>query len=82
MTNEEKKRKDWQLLTLNAHLTTLARLETVLQNQAIIISELTKIPISSVSAQMKIFEQENYNSTSKRVNETTPDYPKEDRAYK
>ena len=75
MEKEELLKKDWQLLTAYAEIKTISYLRTVLDNQAVIIAELTKIPLKSVAKQMKKFEDENYSTVMQQVKENIPDYP-------
>jgi hypothetical protein len=81
MTNEEILKKDWQLLTAHALIHLESQLETVLQNQAVIISELKKIPIADVANQMATFQKENYQASSELFKKNIPDYPLIQRKY-
>ena len=81
MTNEELLKKDWQLLSAHAHLHTLAKLDTILQNQAVIISHFEDVPLKDVSKQMHDFEHENYEKIVEKIASTIPDYPLIERTY-
>lgn len=82
MTKEELLKKDWQLLTAYSNITTISKLETILENQAVIISHLKNIPIDSVLKQMNEFEKDNYVKIQKDVKDNIPDYPAIERTYK
>ncbi len=52
MTQDELLKKDWQLLTARALISNSSFLRSIFENQAVIISELKKIPIEQVLKQM------------------------------
>ena len=74
MNPEEITKKDWQLLTAYTGMTSLSYLQCILENQAIIISELTKKPLDSVIAQIEVSRKENYKSVLENVRKNIPDY--------
>ena len=45
MTKAELLKKDWQLLTAYSNISTLSKLDTILENQAVIIAHIQNIPI-------------------------------------
>ena len=45
MTDDELKKKDWQVLTARLLISNRALLQSVIENQAVIISELKKLPL-------------------------------------
>lgn len=75
MKPEELLKKDWQLLTAYCEMRTISYLRTIMDNQAVIISELKKIPLKDVTAQMTKFEEENYETVVQQVRNDIPDYP-------
>lgn len=75
MTRDELLKKDWQLLTAYSGMRSLSYLRTIMDNQAVIISELKKIPLKDVVSQMTQFEKDNYNDIVKAVKNDIPDYP-------
>jgi hypothetical protein len=57
MTNEEIKKKDWLILTARALMNNQALLQSVIENQAVIISELKKVPIGDITKKMNEFKR-------------------------
>lgn len=74
MTNEEIAKKDWQILTVRLLMTNNASLQTIMQNQAVIISKLENIPINDVSLKMHEFYLENYSSIADKIEKNIPYY--------
>lgn len=74
MTRDEILKKDWQLLTAYSEMKTISYLRTIMDNQAVIISELKNIPLKDVTEQMKNYEKENYSEVVKQVKDNIPDY--------
>lgn len=74
MTKAELLKKDWQLLTAYSNISTLSKLDTILENQAVIISHIQNIPVAKVTKKMKEHERENYVQYSKLVKNNIPDY--------
>lgn len=81
MKKEELLKKDWQLLTAYSEMTSISYLRTIMENQAVIISELKKIPIENVLKKMNEYQNDNYSKVVKMVKENIQDYPKEGREY-
>jgi hypothetical protein len=81
MTQDELLKKDWQLLTARALISNSSFLRSIFENQAVIISELKKIPIEQVLKQMNEYNNENYNIVSNMVDENIPNYPLIERKY-
>jgi len=81
MDFEEVKKKDWQLLTAYSEMTNTSYLMSILENQAVIISELKKLPLSDVTKTMTKYRDENYKKVLKLVKNNIPDYPTEERSY-
>ncbi len=74
MTKDELLKKDWQLLTAYSNISTIAKLDTILQNQAVIIAHLKNIPIESVIKKMDEFKDENYKTAMELAKKNIPDY--------
>ncbi len=72
MKDEDLKKKDWQLLTARSEMTTIAYLTTIMENQAVIISELKKVPIDQVLKTMNQYQKENYNKVSEMIEKDIP----------
>jgi hypothetical protein len=75
MKIDELKKLDWQLLTGYAVISELANLKTIMENQAVIISALLKIPLEEVSKQMIEHNKENYKAIEDTIRNNIPDYP-------
>lgn len=74
MTDDELKKKDWQVLTARLLISNRALLQSVIENQAVIISELKKLPLQEVTSKMNEFNSENYKLIMKKVIDNMPDY--------
>ncbi len=74
MNPDEIKKKDWQLLTAYSEISTLSYLKTIMENQAVIISELTKTPHKDVLENMNKYQMENYEAICNVVKKNIPDY--------
>ena len=74
MTKEELQKKDLALLSASIEMKSISYLRTILDNQAVIIAELKKIPLKEVAKQMKKYEGENYSDIVKKVKENIPDF--------
>jgi len=76
MEKDELLKKDWQLLTAYSEMTTLSYLQTIMDNQAVIISELKNIPLKDVAEKMCKNQKDNYESIVKSTRDNIPNYPK------
>lgn len=81
MKKEDLLKKDWQLLTAYSEMTAISYLHTIMENQAVIISELKKIPIDDVLKKMHEYQIENYNKVVNNVKNNIPNYPNIERKY-
>ena len=78
MNNDELLKKDFQLLTSRSLITATAMLTTILENQADIISLLTKVPHNEVSETINNRTIANIARINENNNNKTPEYPKID----
>ena len=74
MDDDEIRKKDWQVLTARILISNAAHLRLILDNQAVIISELKKIPLSKITEQMDKYLDEQEAIHDKLVRERLPDY--------
>jgi hypothetical protein len=74
MDDDEIRKKDWQVLTARILISNAAHLRLILDNQAVIISELKKIPLSKITEQMDKYLDEQEAIHDKIVRERLPDY--------
>jgi hypothetical protein len=58
-----------------------ALMQLVIENQAVIISELKKIPLSDVTKKMTEYTKENYNKVIKNIENNIPNYDLIDRKF-
>lgn len=76
MNPDDLKKKDLQLLTAYAQLKSLALLKNIHDNQAFIISELTKLPIKDVFSKLHTNLDEDYLTIIDEFVKNIPDYKK------
>ena len=74
MKPEEMFKKDWLLLTAYSDITILSYVKSILENQAVIISELTKRPLSEITEEIEKNRQENYTEFMKSVKDNIPNH--------
>jgi len=74
LTDDEIKKLDWQILIARLEMQNNAYLKMIVENQAIMIAEIKKIPISQVVEQMDAYIKEHQLLVDTLVKEKMPKY--------